>query len=547
MTFLASLLISMFTTIALIPLFTGLAVKLNAMDFPNERKVHQIPIPKAGGISMTLALLLPIFIWCPMNTTVQSILLGAWVVVIFGLIDDFKDLDYKTKFLGQIVAASIVVLYGGVKIANLGGLLPSGYILPDVLAFPLTLFVIIGVTNAINLSDGLDGLAGGICLLSFLCIGFLAYKSGYFPITIFCVAILGAIAGFLRFNTYPATVFMGDAGSQLLGFFLVTLSLALTQKNNSLSPVLPLILIGLPIIDTLGVMVERISEGRSPFHPDKKHLHHKLMQLGLFHNESVVVIYIIQAFLVTSAFILRNKSEWSLILYYIAVSLSIIMILAIAKRAKWKRKKYYFLDKVIKGHLRILKERFVLIKISFRIILLGVPALYIMTCILVPKHLPGYFLLLSSGLFLIIASMKLIKNNWVANSVRVALFLSIPFIVYFSEIDRVDWISSVMFKLYNYSFLLIAFFVIVTLRLSRREGFISTPMDFLILFIALVIPNLPDEQIKSYQMGMVAAKIIAFFFSFEVLIGELRGNLSKLAVPIMAGLAIVILKGFLGI
>ena len=168
MTFLAALLISMFTTIVLIPLFTGLAIKIKAMDIPNERKVHQVPIPKAGGISMCLGMMFPIFIWCPMNNMVQAILIGAWVVVVFVLIDDFIDLDYKIKFLGQLIAALIVVLYGGVKISHLGGLVPTDNALPDVLTIPLSLFVIIGVTNAINLSDGLDGLAGGICLLSFL-------------------------------------------------------------------------------------------------------------------------------------------------------------------------------------------------------------------------------------------------------------------------------------------------------------------------------------------------------------------------------------------
>ena len=115
MTFLASLLISMFTTIILIPIFTGLAIKIKAMDIPNERKVHTVPIPKAGGISMTLGVMFPIFIWCPMLTFVQSILLGVWVVVVFGLIDDFLNLDYKIKFLGQLIAALIVVLYGGDK------------------------------------------------------------------------------------------------------------------------------------------------------------------------------------------------------------------------------------------------------------------------------------------------------------------------------------------------------------------------------------------------------------------------------------------------
>jgi UDP-GlcNAc:undecaprenyl-phosphate GlcNAc-1-phosphate transferase len=458
MIYIASLLISMFSTIVLIPIFTTIAVKVKAMDIPNERKVHKIPIPKAGGISMALGLMFPIFIWCPMQTMVQAILIGAWVVIVFGLIDDFMDLDYKIKFLGQLVAALIVVLYGGIKISNLGTLLPSEYTLHDVFAIPLSLFVIIGVTNAINLADGLDGLAGGICLLSFLCLGFLGFQNEYFAVTLFCVTIMGAIAGFLRFNTYPAKVFMGDAGSQLLGFFIVTLALVLTQKSSSLSPVLPMILIGLPIIDTLGVMAERISKGGSPFDPDRRHLHHKLMELGLFHNESVVVIYALQAFLVTSAYFFRSQSEWYLILYYIGFSLFILALLAIAKKTQWKRQKYYFLDKIVKERLRVLKEKSIFIKITFKTILVGVPALYIITCLLLPGDLPGYFILLSLGLLVAVVFMKLTNNARTFNSVRIATFLSIPFLVYYSEISRVAWINETLFKFYNYAFLIVALF-----------------------------------------------------------------------------------------
>lgn len=547
MIYLAALLISMFSTIVLIPIFTRLAIKLRAMDIPNERKVHKVPMPKAGGISIALGAMIPIILWGSTKTFTLSILIGAWIVVLSGLIDDIKDLNYKIKFLGQLVAALIVVVYGGLKITTVGNLLPTGVLLPDVIAIPLTLVVIVGVTNAINLSDGLDGLAGGICLLSFLCIGFLSYKNEYFATVVFCVAIIGAILGFLRYNTFPATIFMGDAGSQLLGFLLAILSLSITQENNDMSPVLPLLMIGLPIIDTLLVMGERIFAGKSPFHADKKHLHHKLLNLKLFHNESVVVIYFIQAFLVTSAFIFRNYSEWFLILYYSIVSVTIILLLAVAKRTEWNRRKYYFFDRAIKGRLRILKEKFLFIKISFRIILFGVPALFIFSCILPSQPLPRIFLIVSSVLFLMMVLARVILKKWPIIAIKISLYLSIPFIVYLSEIDQVAWMSHNLFKVYNLSFLVLAFFVILTLRFSRREGFKSTPMDFLILFIAFVIPNLPDEQIKSYEMGMVAVKIIIFFFSFEVIIGELRDELNKLAMPMMVGLGIISLRGILGI
>ncbi|MCK5508975.1 MAG: undecaprenyl/decaprenyl-phosphate alpha-N-acetylglucosaminyl 1-phosphate transferase, partial [Desulfobacterales bacterium] len=229
MFFIPTLLISMFITIALIPIFKSLAVRVNVMDVPNDRKVHSYPMPKSGGIAMALGVLVPIFFWVPTTEFVSAVLIGAGIIVIFGLIDDVINLEWKIKLFGQCAAALVVILYGGVKIKCLGMLLPDDVFLPDWFAILFTLIAIVGVTNAINLSDGLDGLAGGISLLSFICIGCLAYCSANIVIALLSIAIVGAILGFLRFNTYPAVLFMGDAGSQLLGFLAVTLSLALTQ------------------------------------------------------------------------------------------------------------------------------------------------------------------------------------------------------------------------------------------------------------------------------------------------------------------------------
>jgi UDP-GlcNAc:undecaprenyl-phosphate GlcNAc-1-phosphate transferase len=320
MIFFSTLLISMFITLTLIPVTSRVASALHGMDIPDERKVHPYPMPKSGGIPMAIGVIVPILLWARGDEFVRAVLIGAGIVVIFGLIDDFKGIRYEVKFAGQIAAALIVILYGGVQIRSLGMLLPEDMLLPDWFSIPLTLLVIVGVTNAINLADGLDGLAGGICLLSFACIGYLAYRGGNMTLVLLSVATTGVIFGFLRFNTYPATLFMGDAGSQFLGFLAGTLSLSLTQGNTPLSPLLPLILLGFPVLDTLTVMFERISQGRPVFVADKNHFHHKLIRLGLFHTEAVVLIYIIQALLVTAAFVFRFYSEWFLLVLYLIFS-----------------------------------------------------------------------------------------------------------------------------------------------------------------------------------------------------------------------------------
>jgi len=336
-------------------------------------------------------------------------------------VDDYKNINYKVKFGAQVAAALIVIFFGGLQIHTLGEMLSPGNELPGFISIPLTLLIIVGVTNAINLSDGLDGLAGGICLLSFICLGYLSYRQGYQDPIIFSVAIIGAIIGFLRYNTYPASIFMGDTGSQLLGFLFITLSLGLTQNGSNLNPFLPLVLMGLPILDTLTVMVERISKGRWPFHADKKHVHHKLLALGFFHNESVLIIYIFHAVFVTLGFLFRMRSEWVLLSYYLAISTCAMYVLWIAGNRGWRRKRYQFLDIVIKGKLRFLKDRNIFIKVSFQAALVWFPTLLILTC-LIPETIPDYVALFAAFLLGIILLYRFVKLNWQPFLVRIPFF-----------------------------------------------------------------------------------------------------------------------------
>ncbi len=543
MVFFSTLLLSLFITITLIPVFRRLAFRVHALDFPNERKVHTTPIPKSGGPAMALGTLIPVVLLPHGNDLIRSIIIGAGIVVVFGLLDDFKELGYKAKFAGQVIAALVVILYGGIKIQCLGMLLPEDACIPNWLAIPLTLVVIVGVTNAVNLSDGLDGLAGGISMLSFALIGYLAYRSEDIPIAVLSFAMVGAIFGFLRYNTYPANVFMGDAGSQLLGFAAITLSLGLTQGGGALSPLLPLILLGFPVLDTLTVMLERVAQGRSPFVADKNHLHHKLLRLGLFHTEAVVVIYMVQAFLVLSAFALRFYSEWLLLGLYIVFSGAVLSGFFIAEKTGWQFRRYEFLDRVVKGKLRVLKDRYVFIKVSFRFVEYGTPILLILSC-LVPKDVPPYLGLASLGLAVFILLVRFLKRGFMPVALRISLYLSIPFIVYLGEAAMIPVMAAQSMQLFNLSFGVLVAFTILTMKFTRRtKGFKTTPMDFLILFIALVVPNLPDLATGIEHMGMIAVKMISFFFSYEVLLGELRGETRKLTVGTVAALVIVGLKG----
>jgi UDP-GlcNAc:undecaprenyl-phosphate GlcNAc-1-phosphate transferase len=518
-------------------------MRFQAVDLPNERKVHTRPIPKIGGLAMACGALIPILLWASMNGFGHALLAGSAVIVLFGFIDDLMDLPYKAKFLAQVAAALIVIHFGHLQLCCLGSMAPDDFRLPATLAIPLTAFVIVGVTNAINLSDGLDGLAGGISLMTFIAVGFLAYNAGdVFTMTL-SVAVIGAIFGFLRFNTYPAAIFMGDTGSQLLGFLAICLSIHLTQVNQPLSPLLPLILLGFPILDTLTVMTERIMKGRSPFMPDKNHFHHKLMKLGLYHTEAVLVIYLLQSVLILSAIAFRYYSEWFLLLFYVIFSGITITTFTVMDHRHWQLPRRDYIDTMIKGRLKFLKERHILIKVSFRCVEYGLPMLLAATCLL-GRNVPGYFATIAGILAALLLVVFFIRKRMSSSVMRIGLYILIPFIVYLSEAGAAQ-LAVTTHRLYHLAFGGMVMFVVLTLKFTRRrKGFKTTPMDFLVLFIALVVPSITGTHIQNLNMGMIAAKIIVLLFGYEVLIGELRGDLKRQVIFAAGALVIVLIRFF---
>ena len=494
---------------------------------------------------MALGALIPIMIWTPMSEFVKSVLIGSGILVIFGLTDDIREINFKAKFFGQILAALIVILYGGLRIESIGMFAPRGFILPIWLSIPLTLTIIVAVTNAINLSDGLDGLAGGLTLLSFLCIGYLSYLNQFQAFEIMSVAVIGAIFGLLRYNTHPATVFMGDAGSQMLGFVAITLSLALTRESNQISLILVLLIMGIPVIDTLFVMFQRIIRGRSPFTPDKNHLHYKIMNIGFYHSESVLLLYLWHGTLVCLGFVFRYMPAWFLLSLYAFLSGILLIAINVAEHNGWRIKRYDFIDNVIKGRLRVFKEENIIIKISFKAVEVGFIFLLIFTCFL-PEHINIYFSFCSAAFLGFIFLTWQIKREWTSSVIEISIFFMIPFLIYLSEKDVVYLIDTTLIRAYALSFGILIFFVLLTLKFTRRKGFKTTPMDFLLIILALVVPNLPDERIKSWQMGLVAAKIIAMFFTYEILKGELRLNTKRLEISAILALFVISFRGFIG-
>ncbi len=269
-------------TLALLPVTIHFARKCNCVDEPGGRRIHCEPTPRWGGIAFFLGIL-PLFYFIGLGRTFFSYLAASFFLVVIGSIDDRRELGFTTKFFAMLVAITTVIFGGGIQIQQIGTYGSLGVVKLGFLAIPFTYLCIIGVTNSINLIDGLNGLAGGLSFFASLFIGVAAYLSRNFELAGVCMGFTGALAGFLLYNFgTQASIFMGDSGSLFLGFSLSVFSILLTQDPKfHIEPLFPVLVLLIPIFDTLRVMGTRVFNGRSPFKADTTHLHHLLLNKGL--------------------------------------------------------------------------------------------------------------------------------------------------------------------------------------------------------------------------------------------------------------------------
>lgn len=292
--------------LALTPLVKKFAVRIGAMDTPNARKVHTRIMPRLGGLGIFLAFIITVAALLPFVSAwftardmsfVSAFLIGGSIIVLIGALDDRFELSAKVKLLGQIVAASVVVFGFNIRVDFVNIPFQDAYSsLETWVSIPLTILWIVGVTNAINLIDGLDGLAAGVSGIAIGTIAVMSFLMGNTMIALMCLVLLGSIIGFLFFNFHPAKIFMGDTGSLFLGFSLAMLSMLGFKQIAVVSFITPLIIIGVPLSDTLFAIIRRAVQRKPIFSPDKGHLHHCLRELGFSHRQTVLIIYGIAAF-----------------------------------------------------------------------------------------------------------------------------------------------------------------------------------------------------------------------------------------------------------
>lgn len=304
--------VSLLVAYVMTPPVKRFAEKVGAIDVPRDnRRVHDHPIPRMGGLAIFIGFVLSLIFFVPMSTKVLGLLVGSVIIAVMGGVDDIVSLNPWVKLAGQIVAALVAIRCGLVfdVISNPNIFAEETYIEIGWLSIPLTMLWIVGCTNAVNLIDGLDGLAVGVSAISSMTMLIVSLFVSEPVVSIILAALTGACLGFMPYNLNPAKIFMGDVGSQLLGFVLSTASImGLFKLHAIITFFVPLLALALPLADTIFAFFRRILHGQSPFKADKGHFHHRLLAMGLNQKQVVAVLYGISAVLGLLAVLMAGDS-----------------------------------------------------------------------------------------------------------------------------------------------------------------------------------------------------------------------------------------------
>jgi UDP-GlcNAc:undecaprenyl-phosphate GlcNAc-1-phosphate transferase len=542
MTLVAALYLSFLLTTLLVFLFMKIASRLGVMiDHPNSRKIHKEPIPRIGGPAVVIGTLLPLIVLHKGKEVMLGLCLGAMCILVTGLLDDVWDLSYQWKFVGQVSAATVTLLISGIRLHTIGHLW-QGF--PQELGWfslPASIFFLVATTNMINLSDGLDGLAGGICFLIFCAVGFLAYFQGSGFLLALSICTLGAISGFLRYNTHPATVFMGDTGSQFLGFAAGFSMLLLTQGRTSYSPIIPLYLIGIPIIDTVMVIFERLRQGRPIFKADRNHIHHKLLKMGLRHNESVMVIYALQFGMILIAWTGRYADSAILFVSFLFLTGLSVYFFSLESRVTW----------VVKSPLKISNPNNVKTERVGSLILskkkISTLTWYGMVCMLsffyfispfllksVPKVV-GFF---SFTMIVCIVAAKKLNDRYINVFVTISLYFLGLYYIFFTEYSQNSLYLSFQYRFhFNLIFFALSMCYIVNV-VSTDERLSFTTNDFLLLSVVIFLFFLPRDYSWTIHLRRIAVKSFLIMICIGLISKTLKTEIRFTVPPVITALGL---------
>lgn len=508
MQLLVAFMIALAITMLLVPPLGRLASGLKLLDRPTSRKIHSTPVPRIGGAAMVLGVCAALLLTVQDEQALPAYLAGVVVLLIAGVLDDRFDLDYRLKLAGQALAAIIAITMGDFHIETIS--FSERVMLPEWISLPLTFVFIIGVTNAINLADGLDGLAGGtslLCAVALTAFGFVADNA---LVALAGAALAGALLGFLRFNTHPARVFMGDGGSQFLGFSVAILAIDATQRESAYSAALPLLLLAWPIIDTLAVMATRIFAGDSPFAADRRHLHHRLLGLGFGHRGAVYVVYAVQVALFLIAYFMRFENDTLIVAVFAAFALLVL------GSVRWLEAHHWSVDNAARARSPPISASPGLQ--AFANYAMGASALL-------------YAMIVAAGSAPVSPDIGYLAAAMLIGQVLIA---ALPLHARLGAAQRaIAYVAAVVAVFLDHRglgaatalsvpvmscFVILAFVVVASFRLSAGRRFELTTLDLLVIFVAIVVPSLPGIFGDASLVGAALAKVVVLFYALEFLL-----------------------------
>ena len=547
-----SLFFSVLATTLLVPPLIKLGARFGMVDRPNARKVHLGVIPRSGGLAVIFGMLVPFAFLVKLSPLLLGVFLGACLILGTGLLDDLRGLGWQWKLAGQVAASLLTVYLSGLELDRPVEFWP-GYLWDlDLISYPLSVLFLVACINCINLADGLDGLAGGMCLLIFASGGLLGFLDHNFPVIALSACMLGALVGFLRYNTHPAIVFLGDTGSQFLGFMVGVAMIALTHGEDSYSPVLCLYLIGIPALDMVVVMMERLLEKRPLFHPDRRHLHHKMLRLGFKHHQAVIVEYAVQLAMILIGWSLRQYPDYVLLYVYLA-----LMGLAAAALLVSRRKPIFLplSEEFINGGQNnpgsppngkavvIFGCSRETIAHSSWYALAGTLLVYFFLSPLLVRPLVVELGFYSLGFMAILIAVKFFKHNCLSLSVKVAAYFSaISYILSTSQSPAGSWYAQnsggwlILFLAMGVSYCCYLVFAL--------EQMPTVTMDYLLLAVVVLTSFLPAPLLTEYRVHTIAAKILLVFLAIELVSFKLKDEGDLMLLWLLPSLGLNVVMAF---
>ncbi|MEM8490031.1 MAG: MraY family glycosyltransferase [Pseudomonadota bacterium] len=513
--YLASFMLALGAALVLIPLLIRYSAHIGLVDDAtgDARKIHSGQMPRSGGLGIVTASALAVLMVLPATTGLLSFLAAALVVIAFGLLDDVIAMKPLQKIAGQSIGIAIA-MSGGMVISDVPLLGQS----PEWFSYPLTFIFVLAVINGVNFSDGMDGLAAGTTLMSLMLLFVLAVEAGHIEVAAVSLSVSAAVLGFLRFNTHPATIFMGDAGSQFLGFVVAWLAITLSQSDvTPMTTFMPLLILGIPVMDILQVVPVRVYKSLPLPGPDKEHFHHQIAKLGLFPYETVSLIYALQAILLAAAYLTRFLDDIYVFVFFLTFTTLVLGGGFLAHHYGWRVRSA---AEVTARRRRNRMFRAISVVHPYTGKFFGVAVHVILTV----SALLGSVLAstvaaigFTIGLLTLFA-YQLRMPRLRALVPRVTSYLACAILVYGLTTSPV--ISDFNLAL-DLGFLALAFLLAIAIRITRRSYFWITPQDLLVLlFIGMLAPQLPINPGQGVEIGDLVFRTVVLLYACEYLLAR---------------------------